>query len=71
MKPMSQHQEDALRMAVFLFNLEEEKGGGYTYGGMKLGDVIDGFCRFTHIERAVWEGIAHPDEPIKPRIGGS
>lgn len=65
---------DALNMASFLFNLEADKGPGYIYGAVRLCDVINGFCRFTKIERPVWEAIVWPDtvtRPVQPRIGGS
>lgn len=51
MAQLSQSQNDALRLACFLFNLEQEHGRDYLFGGERLGEAIDGFCRMTGLER--------------------
>lgn len=71
MATLSQSQNDALRLACFLFNLEEEHGRDYLFGGERLGEAIDGFCRMTGVERPVWEEIVWPRmgagrRPAKP-----
>jgi hypothetical protein len=58
-------------MAAFLFNLEADKGYNYMYGGRKLGECVDIFCRMTRMERPVWESIVWPEQPIRPNKDAS
>ena len=58
-------------VASFLFNLEADKGYDWIYGGRKLGEIVDIFCRMTGVERPIWETIIWPKDVGKPNKDAS
>lgn len=59
---MDQRLQDTTDLLAFLIFLAEEKGEGETWGGRRLGDVIQATCRLLNIDPvAARAAILHPE----------